>query len=615
MGLPKQPDVVVRTPTAVYVGERTVIEVVIEAVKEIKVEFIDVTIRGVQGWSRGSGESEYGESATFPSLGKRIKDSGVLTVGEHPFSVAFTLPPGTAPSHRIQPASADLFVDIHVSIPWWPDGKYSFKLPTRLPPAATAQRTPVHVRVPFEVAGSEPRIEVALASTTLVAGETMVGSIAVFHLSDDKPRELDVSFEPQLTLRYGRRNYEISGQGYRTTVTLPAGSAGTAVPIRVRIPEDITPSFTAVTHDVTWFVRLKIGSLFTTKLEARIPILVLDTRASSTLPGMTAAPRLADERELAVFQTYVQSTMRGDEPMTLLPDERPAFPDEQPSVVRIVDGGQVRVGYAYRGTDGTFLVTRVTYPSLGLGLSIRPSSALRSLLSADIEVGVAEWDRVHRVDARDAAQAVPFLRPLVPTPGLGDLVRWTDEEIVFERAVNAVSVEDLARHVDGLIRLAGKLEQARALIAPPSGIPVALDDWRKLAERLAGTLGVGDLSIAGTLDTTPVELGLLFDEQQRPMQMRVTVGDTKLATERAREVTLSLARPSAATAGGSTSERLASILASWSPDIVSLELAKGVASASLPVSAGGSDATRVRELVRNLQALLGALDDATGPYR
>jgi hypothetical protein len=615
VGLPKQPDVIVRTPTAVYIGERAVIEVVVEATKETKVDFIDVKIRGVQGWLRGAAESSYGQTATFPTLGKRLADEGVLTVGTHSFSVSFTLPPGTAPSHRIRPANANLYVDVYVSIPWWPDGKYSFTLPTRLPPAATAQRTPVHVRVPFDVAGDEPRIEVALASTTLVAGETMVGSIAVFHLPDDKPRELDVSFEPFLTLRTGRRYYEMWGDGYRTTLTLPAGTAGTAVPIRVGLPGAITPSFTAVTHDVKWFVRLKIGSLFTTKLEARIPILLLDTRAAATLPALTTAPRLADERVLSVFERFAHSTLGSAAPMTLVADEREAFPDEQPAVTRAAGQGELRVGYAYRGTDGTFLVARVTYAPLGLGLSITPSSAIRSMLTSDIEVGVAEWDRVHRVDARDATQAVPFLRPLVPTPPIGDLVRWTDDEIVYERSVTTVSVEDLAEIVQRLGRLAHDVETARAAIVPPAGIAADLASWGGLATRLASTLCAGDLSITGMLDTTPVDLGLVFDERHRPTAMRVSVGDTKLATERAREATLSIARPSTATADGIASERLASILATWSPDIVSLELAQGVAAASLPVDAGGSDATRVRELIRALQGLLAALDESAGPYR
>jgi hypothetical protein len=615
VGLPKQPEVIVRTPTAVYVGERAVIEIAIEAVKEVKVEFIDVTIRGVQGWMRGSAETSYGQSATFPTLAKRIADARTLPVGVHPFSVAFTLPPGTAPSHQIRPASASLYVDVHVSIPWWPDGKYSFKLPTRLPPAETAQRTPVHVRVPFEAAGDEPRIEVALSSTTLVAGEAMVGSFAAFHLPDDKPREVDVSFEPYLTLRGGGRNFEMWGQGYRTTITLPAGTAGTAVPFRVGMPADMTPSFSAVTHDVTWYVRFKIGSLFTTKLEGRIPILVLDTRASATLPGLTAAPHLADERVLSVFERYAAATRRTTVSMELVADEQEAFPGEQPAVVHSAHDHVLRVGYAYRGTEGTFLVARVTYPSLGLALSIRPSSALRSLLSADIEVGVAEWDRVHRVDARDAAQAVPFLRPLVPTPTIGDLVRWTDEEIVFERAVTTVSVEALDEIVVALARFAQQLRTARAAIQPPVGITVDLDAWRGLATRLDGTLCLGDLSTTGMLDTTAVDLGLEFDEQGHPAEMRVAVGDPKRATERAREATLSIARPSTATADATTNERIVSILASWSPDIVKLDLAQGVATASLPVTAGGADATRVRELIRALQGLLAALDESAGPYR
>lgn len=613
MGLPKRPKVVVRTPPALFVGEQAVLEVIVETAVELSVDFVLVKIYGMQGWSRGDADGAFGQGSSYPNLEKQVAGKRTLPPGSHSFPVRCTLPAGTAPTHDVRPAVARLFVDVHVSIPWWPDGRYRFKVPVRLPPAPQVQRTPVSVRVPYEVAGDEPRIEIALASSTLVAGETMLGSVAVYHLPDDQPREIDVSFEPQVLLRSAVRNHVAWGDGYRTTLTLPAGSAGTTVPIRIALPAMMTPSFHAVSHDLQWYVKVKIGSLFTTKIEGMIPLTILDVRAAASLPPLTIVPRLADERVLAVFDRFVQSA--GGSGTRLVPDEQDAYPGEQPSVVAASAEGEIRVGYAYKGTDGTYLVARASYPSLGLDLSVRPSSSLRELLSADIEVGTAEWDRVHRVDAREAAQALPFLRQLVPTPRIGDLVRWSDDEIVFERKVVAVSVEDLARAMSELARLAGAIAAARPLIAPPGALSVDLDGWRSLAERLGAALCAGDLSIEGTLDATRVVIGLVFDDDRRPTAMRAFVGDPKRASERARETKLALARPSSGAATLDQTSRTSSLLASWPEDIVELELADGVAAASLPVDGAGTDATRVRELIRHLQALLASLDESTGPYR
>lgn len=617
MGLPKRPKVVVRTPPALFVGEQAALEVIVETEVELSIDFVLVKIYGMQGWCRGDADGAFGQGSRYPNLEKQVAGKTTLPPGSHSFTVRCTLPAGTAPTHDVRPAVARLFVDVHVSIPWWPDGRYRFKVPVRLPPAAQVQRTPVSVRVPYEVAGDEPRIEVALASSTLVAGETLLGSVAVYHLPDDQPREVDVSFEPQLVMRSAIRNHVMWGDGYRTTLTLPAGSAGTTVPIRIALPAVMTPSFHAVSHDLQWHVKVKIGSLFTTKIEGLIPLTILDVRAAGSLPPLTIVPRLADERVLALFDRFVQGPRGAGS--RLVPDEQDAYPGEQPSVVAASAGGELRVGYAYKGTDGTYLVARATYPSLGLDLSVRPSSTLRELLSSDLEVGVEEWDRIHRVDAREAAQAVPFLRHVVEPPRIGDLVRWTDDEIVFERKVVNVTVEDIARMMAGLEQVAGTIAAGRSLIAPPAALAVDLDAWRSLADRLGAPLCVGDLSIDGALDATRVVAGLVFDDTRRPTAMRAFVGDPKRASERAREARLALARPSSGAATlDQTSEqtsRTSSLLASWPEDIIELELADGVAAASLPVAGAGTDAARVRELIRHLQALLASLDESTGPYR
>lgn len=62
-----------RLPRVVYSGEVVEVDIEVTEEKQTKVEFIDVTIRGRQGWA-----------------------------GTRTFPVRFTLPPETAPSHELR---------------------------------------------------------------------------------------------------------------------------------------------------------------------------------------------------------------------------------------------------------------------------------------------------------------------------------------------------------------------------------------------------------------------------------------------------------------------------------------------------------------------------------
>src|SRR5690349_3991256 len=82
--------------------------------------------------------------------------------------------------------------------------------------------------------------------------------------------------------------------------------------------------------------------------------------------------------------------------------------------------------------------------SRALGLSVHVSTPVRELLSGDLEVNIAEWDRSHRVDAREARQATPFLRRVIealrPPPSI---VRWTDDEMVLEYKITRAEADVL----------------------------------------------------------------------------------------------------------------------------------------------------------------------------
>jgi hypothetical protein len=574
-----------------FVDEPVQATIIVTTDRAIRIDFIDVKVRGRQGWLISTGESSSGIRRDVPSLALRLVGEGELSLGEHRFPVSFELPPPTAPTHELRPAYSRLLVDVHVSIPWWPDGRYSFTAPVRVKPPEHLERTPVLTRQPFAPKGNEPRIELSLASSTLVAGEMLAGSVAVFHLSDDKPRVVTLSFDALLALHgYGRPVSRL-GAGYQSTVTIPTGGAGEAVPFRVALPTSMPPSFTSVTHDVSWVLTASTGSVFSGKLKLQVPLTIVDARAAAQVTPLTLAPQVADQRVVAAFERLSRQTgMR-------LVDGGGEHPDEIPAVTRDIGDTHVRLGYAYRGTDGTFLCGRIAYPSLGLGLSVTPTSPLVDALRRDIHVDVSAWDRHHHVEARYAEQAVPFLRGALPGAASGDLVRWTDDELVTARSIGSIEDADLAAMTESLVSLAESIDAARGLIGPPPGLDVDEAAWRDLAQRVRGTLSLGDLSIHGTLDMQPVSLGLVFDERDQPTTMGIAVG-----------------APNEVNALPIT-DRVRQLLLDIEAELPGVALRDGVASATLAADNGGIDAPRVLEVARTLRGVLAALAEGDGPYR
>ncbi|HET9482835.1 MAG TPA: hypothetical protein VFO79_02665, partial [Xanthomonadales bacterium] len=252
--LPSTPDVEVYAPTTWFVGQNAVIEVDVICKEATKVDFIDVRGTGQQGWEVGAGESRTTQRASYPQLAARVMTGGVLPAGKTRYGARFLLPPGTAPSHQLAPAWAHFEIFVHVAIPWWIDGKYRFHVPVRVPPPPRVERTPIAMRsTAADAPAGKPRLELSLASTRLIAGETLVGSCAVFHVDDRKERELDITLVPVIRL-HGARVRERRATTYNIGITLPPGSAGTNIPFQFRLPERMTPSFKSITHEVKWYL-------------------------------------------------------------------------------------------------------------------------------------------------------------------------------------------------------------------------------------------------------------------------------------------------------------------------------------------------------------------------
>lgn len=605
-------------PPAFVVGREYVVPIEITAEKATKVDSIEATLDGRQGWVVGSGKSRVAHEVKFPTLVTTLMGEGELPAGTaRQFSMRFTLPPGTAPSHGVAPAWANMRLKVRISIPWWLDARYSFDVDVRLPPPPRVERTPVAIRsTPASAAPDTPRIEVSLASSRLVAGEVVVGSVAVFHMDDRKPRDVDLEFVPMLWLLGRGRIRERRGRPFSARITLPAGSAGTSVPFAIELPARLVPSFETASHKLEWWLVAESGSFFGKKVEVSIPLQIVDAAAAATTERLTVAPRLADERIAALFAAV--AARAGWRPGKPDDDDEPAISS---AIERDVDGGEVQIAYAYRGQEGAFLVSRIEHPSLGLGLAVTPSSALRHVFWRDVEVDIDTWDRAHHVAARFPGQAIPFLRAVVPAlmkaEHLGAMVRWDDTSITFERAVASVEEHELGPMTAVLEQLAATIAGARGEIASPPDVTVDVAGYRELATWLDGDLALGDLSIEGTLDGLPAAVTVEWHEQ-RPVRVRASLGDPEVVGEELRRQAFQMARPAADALGLHVPERVVDCLTRWPAEIIELVVENGVATASflLPLEGRVEIAVpRVRELVLALRALIGALGPETSPYR
>lgn len=617
------PEIVLRTPNAMFVGKDIDVDIEVTAEAETRIDFIEAKVIATQGWEIHAGKNGPHHKVSEPTLVVRLAEAGVLPAGTSRYKARFAVPAGFPPSHDIDPGYAHVDMKVRVSIPWRFDARERFRLPVRIAPRqAVVARTPTIAVGRSGPAPDAPRIEIALASTRVIVGEVVAGSCAVFHLADHEPRPVDLTLVPNFTFKGQGRQREGRGETYRMTLVLPVGSAATAVPFEFTIPATAVPSFDATTHKLAWSLIASSGGFLTSKVSVAIPLELVDASAAKTAAALTVAPRLAEQRVAAVFaQVASRNGWRADVHADGDDDDGDGHADaHEPAIERDVRASRVRIAYRYRGEAGTFLVGRIEHPPLGLDLSVSRGSPLRHVFFADIEAGIAAWDRAYHVTARSGDQTAPVLRAVVPSlmkvSALGTLVRWDDDAMVFERAVTGVDPDKLESMANELITLVPAVETAAAAIAPPAGVTVDVAAWRELARWLRGTLSLGDLAIDGTLDELPVQLALAWSDDGDATGVRASVGSPAAAPAALRDLALVLARPWQDAITDAAAEPVLGALAMWPKDVVELRVVDGVATATWQLGADRvADPARVRTLVESLRALLAAFAPGAGPYR
>lgn len=604
--LKTRPTIELLVPRSITPGSRFEAEVRLHAKADVEVEHVHVDLSCKAGWTVGSGKNQVSRYDELLRLRAQPFAGPLLARGDHSFRAAFELPPELPPSYEGGAASVRWAMDIEVSIPWWPDARSHHPLTITLPDARTHDSAPTTFRQrASELHLGAPRIEASLTSSALAPGGRIAGAIALYNFDQASALPIRIVLVEDNTLYTRRLSERVRhGRSWSVGVVSPAGGHERGTPFEFQVPTDIVPSFRTASfiHGYALQVEVKTGFLSTSTLSIPITIAndhVLKDESLRLVTPSVGASRMEElGREVAARRGYAI---------------------EGAALTRTLDVGDVSIGldvrHESRTGEGTFLVSVLTFPRLGLALSVEPQTGIAGFFARDIEIDEPSWDRQHRVSARDPVQAGAFLRGLVQRLGVdATFARLEDDSariVLPDPALNAQSLDAFAARVE---RVAMALGEAIELVPAPSGIDAG-PEWGPLAERLRARFVVGDLAIDdGRLGGADVQIQTRWENG--PAHRIEVVPDPPLPEEVALSL-LAPARDAASAAGISADVR--ALLERLPADAARLELGGGRISLELPFDRTGptprarpSDVSSVVDLLARLGPLFGV---RRGPFR
>lgn len=264
-------------------GSHEEIELVITPPAPLETTGIEVRVRGIDGWKH---TGELAHHSTHLDRIRRVIGPALLQPEPHRFPIQLALPAMMAPTHAMAPASSTLEILVRIGVPrfWRLDVRQRFSLVVREPPPALLDRSPITARATHEQAA----LELAIAARQLVAGETLVGSCAAFHVDDSRARAITLALVPHLRLISSHGEQRLECPLRSLAIPFEAGAAGRALRFSFPVPRDVTPSFRADTHALAWSFVARLD-----KLEAEVPVTIVDSLATSRVAPLREPPVIA----------------------------------------------------------------------------------------------------------------------------------------------------------------------------------------------------------------------------------------------------------------------------------------------------------------------------------
>jgi hypothetical protein len=475
------------------------VEVVLTSKSNTPVDEISFTLVGAERY-------DYGKTEQRRDLVRQIGRHGprLLTEGEHRLRTRFDIPRDAMASFQGERASVGYALEVHVSIPWWPDVRNHYLVPVgwraqewpELRPGVFASRRGLH--------GDRPYVEMSLESSVVAMGGEIAGAVSI--QKGSKVHGVAVSIHGYEADRlYGLRR-EI--RSFHTRVHEGAPPEGVAIPFWFKLPKEVTPSFRGQVVAVEWEVVATAVLEWASDETVRVPITVTGpTEVPQPKRGWVAP--VGRERRAAVWRTVAGAQGLACD----AENERMSGSFGPVSLV---------VHLEQRGSHGLFTVGRASWPALGLDLRLEPRAwadrAMRELVKSDLA-----FDDRYVAHGREQAQVASWLtREVVEALARFEEARAHDTGAVFAAAAQNVDPERLEAFVASARAAAAVLAEAFAGVRPPAVMAGHLAAWRAFAERHGGRFEPGRMWIHDAMfGMERFEVGTVWTRPDRPDATRV----------------------------------------------------------------------------------------------
>lgn len=596
----RRPKLTLLAPREVVRGVPFEVELVIDARREVPIDFVDLRVEGVESSVINPGKHGRQFQLTWLSTSSRLIGETVLPAGAHRRTLRLAVPSSASPTYRGNYASTTYVCTAHVSIPWWPDRRKSWLLYATLPPGVRGAPTgTVWATSSTGPRATEAYVEVTLAHEQVVAGDTIEGSIALMNTRHNRYTRAEIAlvgyekrFEP---VGIHRHTTEIGRWGVGFPLQSP--SDGMAIPFRMGVPSDLMPTYAASLWHVEWMLEVTIQSALARDPKVQIPILVLPRGSVGQGTMRAAPPSIGNERVHRIWTGVAQELGL-------------SFEDE--ALLGQVDDVAIAIRREHRGARGIHLVAELTHPSVHLDLEVRPAGAVRRLLGGGITLGDDDWDARHHVRARDAAQAQTFAGVLFDMIRKHRIVSWGDDRLVLEVKSAGTTHAPLRELAAAAIAIAHAMSVARAAIPPPRAMADALPAWRDLARRLRGELELSRMAVRGAIDGRPCSVVTEWSGDGEPLRTVLAI-DAGAPFDPKHRVVWSPSR-----ASPRLLESLPNAVVELWPALAEGALEARIAESSIEVSLPGTIDTPVpvvTDRLATMSRLVSALRGDGGPYR
>jgi hypothetical protein len=517
--LRRRPLVSVRIPGDIRPGRTFVAEVTLDAKSAVPVDWVDTELECKEVVTFGSGKSTVRVPHSHLRLVARLMDEGTLPAGKRVLRCEFTLPPELPPTYRGTRVTCGCTLSVHVSIPWWPDRRAEFDIvvrPNNRPPDDPPAMYGTHPKGPK---GNDLALECSLDRRVIEPGGEILGMVALTNLASHRVRQLSVGLVSLETIRRdGRRKEVHEAERFVLQQAVPEETDdGEPIPFRMRIPDNVSPSWRSALWDLDWFLEVEAHVPWSRNAKLTIPV-TLVPRGVAKAKTLRAPPTIGSERVTALWSKVASEVgwkLDGD-------------------VLR-GDVGDVRatIRRDHRGGEGFVLHAELRYPSLHLGLDGGERRGFRRILGGGVSIGNPAWDRRHYLAGREPAQMEAFARAVgeaLARVGLEDL---DDDHAVLLAREAGLTLGPLRDFVHRAIEVALLIGVARGRIPAPGCMRDAIEAWKTLAKRLDGELELSRMGVVGRFEGDAVEVATAWGLKPEPTGtvLCLTLGDVPRAEQ------------------------------------------------------------------------------------